>query len=383
MFLLIFIFNILSAQEVTLEFNDWNYDTKIEIDSLNIRNIGLGIDTTLINPKSIDIHNLLIINDVEEERLNKYSLNYSSNILKINSKEIINNLKVIDLLGKTIFEDSPNNTSFEKSINLQENLTFVILTINNKTYSQKLYNINEEFYKSPSLIMNDESTWYFTPYKEKYRDTTYTFQNYQLKDTLNLNLKRERYLVEILFNLKNVYYSYKEHSFNPGTHESKDSTYINNIDIKDKLLFKLFDEKTNKNNGYYDVCNDIEIEYIKSGFKIFNSNEEQEPTIYSINIIFENDKIIEVIYNKFYRYRSGTYSSSCISKEIDLILNENIKLEDINIELNYKKLYSFSYKIKDDENWSNYFKDEFTSKFNGNVEDDDEIILNISIKKLD
>ena len=76
MFLLMLMLNILSAQEMQLEFNDWNYDTKIEIDSLNIRNIGLGIDTPLINPKNVDITSLLIFNDVEQDKIKDFSLNY-------------------------------------------------------------------------------------------------------------------------------------------------------------------------------------------------------------------------------------------------------------------------------------------------------------------
>lgn len=301
MFLLMLMLNILSAQEVQLEFNDWNYDTKIEIDSLNIKNLGLGIDTTLINPKSVNIHNLLIINDVEEERLNKYNLNYSSNILKINSKEIINNIKVIDLLGKIIFEESPNNTSFEKSINLQENLTFLILTINNKTYSQKLYNINEEFYKSPSVILNDQDTWYFTPYKEKYRDTTYTFQNYQLKDTLDIDLKRERYLVSISTSNVIIKRNYYMFSMNPANNEvyeeNKDSFYERVFSV----TLVLFETKYSDFN-IYSICPEERHLYYGNGFleMIWNNEKRSMNNTY---IDLNNNNL-----SNFYYFNSTNYT---------------------------------------------------------------------------
>jgi len=373
MFLLIFIFNILSAQEVTLEFNDWNYDTKIEIDSLNIRNIGLGIDTTLINPKSIDIHNLLIINDVEEERLNKYSLNYSSNILKINSKEIINNLKVIDLLGKTIFEDSPNNTSFEKSINLQENLTFVILTINNKTYSQKLYNINEEFYKSPSLIMNDESTWYFTPYKEKYRDTTYTFQNYQLKDTLDIDLKRKRYSISLNINLNEVLVQNHNIDYDPssGKNYGKDTTYKTPLTLNRSII--LYEKKHSDFIFVFECSNNANLlvsgdGYIESNISGNNTNAFQ--------LLFKGDSISVI--NTGYKYynSNGGFDFSCTSEVLKMRLTHPISLENSLRELTNSEMY-FNYEFYSDNKSGSYYSNS-TSKNNLGVVD-----ISLSIQKLD
>lgn len=303
MFLLMLMLNILSAQEMQLEFNDWNYDTKIEIDSLNIRNIGLGIDTPLINPKNVDITSLLIFNDVEQDKIKDFSLNYSQNNLNINSKEIIQSIKIVDILGKTILESTPNSTQFTKNITLQENLTFVILTINNKTYSQKLYNINEDFYKSPSVIMNDESTWLFTPYKERYRDTTYTFQNYQFKETLNLDLKRERYLVSISTSNVIIKRNYNRFIDNPitgeSTTENKDSYYERTFSIS----LVLFETKYNSFN-VYSICPEERYYYNSNGF--FNINWDKDRNNYNNNYIQLNNNSLSNFYN--FNSTNNTYA---------------------------------------------------------------------------
>ncbi len=381
MILIIFILNLILADEIKLNFIDRNYDTKIEIDSLNIINPDYGIDTTLINPKSVDLKNLLIINSVE---LKNFGVVYTNNILKITSKEIINHIEIIDLLGKKVFEENPNSYNYEKNISLNKKLSFIILTIGNKRYSQKLYNVNQEIYQSPSILLSSKDKWQFTPYKDKYRDTTYIFTDDMLQcDSLDIELKRERYFVRISFNLKNTNYSKKINKMDPATHEKYDTNYSKILDIKDVIAFKLFEDKNIENSGLFEQCGYYFDDYFKSGFTNITITEDYEPTIYTFNVNFEDDNITEIFYHRYYMYRSSTYASSCDIKSINVNLSESLPLEDKNIEFNLKSFSDFSYRIHNDYNASYEFIDEFTSKYKSKTENNDEIILNFSIEKLD
>ena len=179
----------------------------------------------------------------------------------------------------------------------------MILTINNKTYSQKLYNINEDFYKSPSVIMNDESTWLFTPYKERYRDTTYTFQNYQFKETLNLDLKRERYLVSISTSNVIIKRNYNRFIDNPitgeSTTENKDSYYERTFSIS----LVLFETKYNSFN-VYSICPEERYYYNSNGF--FNINWDKDRNNYNNNYIQLNNNSLSNFYN--FNSTNNTYA---------------------------------------------------------------------------
>lgn len=277
MILIIFILNLILADEIKLNFIDWNYDTKIEIDSLNIINPDYGIDTTLINPKSVDLKNLIIINSVE---LKNFGVVYNNNMLKITSKEVINHIEIIDLLGKKILNTSPNTNEFQKNINLNENLCFLILTIGNKIYSQKLYNVNQNSYQSPSILLSEKDKWQFTPYKENFRDTTYILNDDMLlSDSLDIELKRIRYRVSIStspIKIKRHYYSFSMNPANCEVVEKKEDTFYERGFSTSMVIFE-----TKINNHLISVsCPDSDYDFVY-GFKQTNlgKNNSQEKGI--------------------------------------------------------------------------------------------------------
>jgi hypothetical protein len=244
MFWIFLLLHIINAKDLKLNFVDWNYNTKIEIDSLNIKHLDYKIDTTIINPTSIDVAKLLSMKSIN---LKNYGVVYNNNILKISSNEIINNIEIIDLLGKRILNNSPNSNEFQKNINLNENLSFLILTIGNKRYFQKLYNINQNFYQSPSILLSQKDKWQFTPYKDNYRDTKYLFtDDIILRDSMNIDLKRVRYRVNISsgsLKIRRHFYSFSSNPSNGDTQRKDTTTFY---DRGFSISMVIFEDKINE-----------------------------------------------------------------------------------------------------------------------------------------
>lgn len=371
MIFLIFILNFLSADELKLNFIDWNYDTKIEIDSLNIVNPDYGIDTTLINPKTVDLRNLLIINSVE---LKKFGVVYSNNILKITSKEIINHIEIIDLLGKKVFEANPNSYNYEKNISLNENLSFIILTIGNKRYTQKLYNVNQEVFYSPSILLSAKDKWQFTPYKDKYRDTTYIFtDDMLLGGSLDIELKRERYKVSMSFNFEKISVSNNDVDFNPVTNENigRDTNYITTMNKT--INFILFEQKHFKLFYEFRCYNTTSL--IMYGDKYIQYNESKYEGISAVQLFMTSDSIAVFNFGKR-DFSSEGYNYNCTTEILTMRLNTPIKIENSIRETTNSDMY-FYYEEGYQNKRSTYSWHDINKKNIGKVN------ITITIEKID
>lgn len=371
MFLLIFIFNILSAQEVQLEFNDWNYDTKIEIDSLNIRNIGLGIDYTIINPTEFNLSKIINEHNTEFEYKYDVKTTYKNNILKVSSNTEISQIKIIDHIGKRIFETNNNKKSIEINIDLFKNISIILITIDNHSVVQKIYAKENELFLSNYVLLKDKNEWIFTPYKKNYRDTTYTFQNYQLKDTLDIDLKRERYLITIKFKFKDINY-YQNYSYLDRFYNKLivDDT-LELIDDSVSFSFEIFNEKSYQQYIDY-TCLSEKIIDTDSGFTTKNNGQH-------FNIIF-TDNIIDKI-----KYFYGKYKSTggCIYEYFDISMHNKLELIDGEFYLNKNDFNFFRYY------YYNYSQDvssmfSYYSKYYKKKSDlESNVDATLTIKKLD
>ena len=171
-YLLISIITSMSfAQKMTLDVRDYFTEKPIILDSINIKNTILGIDTTVANPKIIDFTELFIINSVQSKRYFDISLN--NNQLAVKSNERIENIKMFDLLGREVINANVNNTNYQTNINSENNSLFYFISIRTDKglYNSKLINSTYENLQIAN-VMPISSNWKITLYKFGYYTET-------------------------------------------------------------------------------------------------------------------------------------------------------------------------------------------------------------------
>ncbi len=187
-YLLISIITSMSfAQKMTLDVRDYFTEKPIILDSINIKNTILGIDTTVANPKIIDFTELFIINSVQSKRYFDISLN--NNQLVVSSNERIENIKMFDLLGREVINANVNNTNYQTNINSENNSLFYFISIRTDKglYNSKLINSTYENLQIAN-VMPTSSNWKITLYKFGYYTETIEYPT--LPTIIKSSLKR-------------------------------------------------------------------------------------------------------------------------------------------------------------------------------------------------
>lgn len=203
-FLISIITSISFAQKMTLDVRDYFTKKPIILDSINIKNTILGIDTTVANPKIIDFTELFIINSVQSKRYFDISLN--NNQLTVNSNERIENIKMFDLLGREVINANVNNTNYQTNINSENNSLFYFISIRTDKglYNSKLINSTYENLQIAN-VMPISSNWKITLYKFGYY--TETIEDTVIPPLYNTFLKKIPLIVNCSIYCKNMYHS--------------------------------------------------------------------------------------------------------------------------------------------------------------------------------
>lgn len=323
MLIFILLLSLINAKELKFNFIDWNYDSKIEVDSLNIKNVNLEIDVTLVNPSTLDIEDLLVKSNVENKT---FGVNYDNNILNIQSEKIIDKVEVIDLLGKSLIEEYPNSYSFENNINFKEEVCFLVLTIDNKRFFQRFYNLNQEIYKSASILMSENENWLLTPYKDNYRDTTFQISHEKMLDSsINLELKRVRYKLSVNVEMEEVHYSDHKVNVNPATGDDSGYNKIDTVELNKGIGIILYNVKYVDGEMSFECANYpiITLDSYNSYTEVFGENGRY----HGVQVILDVDKIKGFKYG-YRNYNVNGSNYTCELEALRINFNEGYSIEE-------------------------------------------------------
>lgn len=187
-YLLISIITSMSfAQKMTLDVRDYFTKKRIEFDSINFYNAGLGINKTLSSSTFINVEDLFIPTDVKN--VDNVQVTLINNQLNINSSERILSVCLFDILGREILKEDVNNLQYHKSISSEFNSLFYLICIKteNGIYNSKLVNTNYQNFLIPN-VMPASDKWIITVYKYSYNDKVIATDT--LPDSLQIKLER-------------------------------------------------------------------------------------------------------------------------------------------------------------------------------------------------
>ena len=312
-YLLISIITTISfAQKMTLDVRDYFTKKAITLDSINIKNEIIGIDTTFISPNKIDITDILIINSVQQKRYFDISLN--NNQLEVISNERIKNIQMFDLLGREVINANLNNTNYQTNIN-SENITlfyFISIRTDKGLYNSKLINSTYENLQIAN-VMPTSNTWKITSYKYGY--ITETLVDTVIPPLYKISLKKIPLTVSCNINLSYLYYSTVDRASGTNNYGEGEGSVSLNFTLN---LFSIEEYSPgydyNARCYYFDAAN-----YDYVGYTQVSGNTYY--TQYGLkSSIINNEKTIDFEWNNISNY---TIYHECFSIAIyNFILND-------------------------------------------------------------
>ena len=303
-YLLISIITTISfAQKMTLDVRDYFTKRAITLDSINIKNEIIGIDTTITNPINIDLTNLLIANSVPKEQF--YNISFNNNQLEVISNENIENIQLVDLLGREVINAKVNNTSFRANIENRNNSLLYFISIKTKSgyYHSKMINSTYNNLQTAYILPNS-TNWEFTLYKLGYISEKVELPNLPL--TLKFELKRIPIIGKFKFTMYNLVYSHWRLDHEPWNDDESSYSGTGAISFDFNLdLFSIEKNVVDLNNVYIEECY-----YTYNWYKNFDYLSYIKP----VKSVSSGAMMSDLIDNTFWYY---------------IIVNNSLKLVDI------------------------------------------------------
>ncbi len=226
------------AQKMTLDVRDYFTKKRIEFDSINFYNAGLGINKTLSSSTFINVEDLFIPTDVKKE--DNVQVTLINNQLNINSHERILSVCLFDILGREILKEDVNNLQYHKSISSEFNSLFYLICIKteNGIYNSKLVNTNYQNLQTPNVMPASEK-WIITVYKYSYNDKV--IETDTLPDSLQIKLERIPLKVTINSTFKPYTRVSNNLVFNGNNFDVETTRYEVNEEINYRFSLAIFD----------------------------------------------------------------------------------------------------------------------------------------------